>query len=308
MTFLYKSDPVRGRVWQEVFAQHAPQLNFQVWPDAGDPARVRFIAAWTLPPLDLKDYPQLEVVFCTGAGIDKLGLEQIPADVKVVRMIEPGLTAGMVEYVTLAVLSLHRDWQPYATQQRAQVWKALPVRAASGRRVGVMGLGELGVAVALALRGLGFPCHGWSRSPKQLGGVQCFHGPEGLDAFLANTDYLVCLLPLTPQTRGILDRQLFSRLPRGAAVINVGRGAQLIQEDLLAALDDGQLGAAILDVCDPEPLPSGHPLWSHPRVVITPHIASETQPGSAAPAVLDNIARHQRGEPMVGLIDRRRGY
>lgn len=308
MTFLYKSDPVRGRVWQEVFAQRAPQLDFRIWPDAGDPGCVKFIAAWALPPLDLRDYPRLEVVFCTGAGIDKLGLAQIPGNVQVVRMIEPGLTAGMVEYVTLAVLSLHRDWQAYASQQRERVWKELPVLPARARRVGVMGLGELGIAVTKALRGLGFNCHGWSRSPKRVTGVECHHGADGLDDFLSCCDYLVCLLPLTPQTRGLLNRRLFARLPRGAAVINVGRGAQLIQDDLVAALDEGQIGAAILDVCDPEPLPAGHPLWSHPRVVITPHIASETQPGTAAPAVLDNIARHQRGEPMLGLIDRQRGY
>lgn len=308
MTFLYKSDAVRGRVWQEIFAQRAPQLDFRIWPDMADPKRVRFIAAWSLPPLDPNDYPNLEVVFCTGAGIDKLGVAQIPSHLKVVRMIEPGLTAGMVEYVTLAVLSLHRDWHAFAAQQRAQVWRELPVLPANIRCVGVMGLGELGAAVAGAIRSLGFKCVGWSRSPKQVQGVRCFHGAEGLDAFLAACDYLVCLLPLTAETRGVLDRRLFAKLPRGAAVINVGRGAQLVQEDLLAALDEGQLGAAILDVCEPEPLPAGHPLWSHPRVVITPHIASETQPCTAAPAVLDNLERHERGEAMVGLVDRVRGY
>jgi glyoxylate/hydroxypyruvate reductase A len=182
------------------------------------------------------------------------------------------------------------------------------VHPAAARRVGVLGLGVLGRAVLASLRGLGFACAGWSRSPQRIDGVECHAGADGLRQFLARTDILICLLPLTDDTRGILSGALFDQLPRGATLINVGRGGHLVQQDLLQALDTGQIANAILDVCEPEPLPPSHPFWTHPKVVLTPHIASMTQPETAADAVLDNIRRHQEGLPMHGLVDRARGY
>lgn len=308
MTFLYKADPVRGAVWAERFARNMPALPFRTWPDVGDPHAVRYLAAWE-PPADLADrFPNLEVVFSTGAGTDQFDLSAIPATVAVVRMVEPGIIGGMVEYVTLAVLSIHRDWRAYLDQQRAGHWQPHRVYPAASRRVGVLGLGVLGRAVLASLRGLGFDCAGWSRSPQRIDGVDCHAGPEGLADFLARTDILVCLLPLTDDTRGILCRRLFDRLPQGATVINVGRGGHLVQRDLLQALDTGQVGHAILDVCEPEPLPPGDPLWTHPRVMLTPHIASMTQPETAADAVIDNLWRHREGLPMSGLVDRSLGY
>jgi glyoxylate/hydroxypyruvate reductase A len=308
VTFLYKSDPARGAVWARFFAEHAPEVPFRIWPDVGDPAQVRYLAAWKLPEDLMKAFPRLEVLFCVGAGIDQLDLSQVPESIPVVRMIEPGLTDGMVEFATLAVLAIHRDWPAYAVQQRERRWQALPVRTAASRRVGVMGMGVLGQAVAAKLRGFGFPCAGWNRTRRDLEGVECFAGPESLPAFLGRSDILVCLLPLTEATRGILDRRVFEAMPRGSALVSLGRGGQLVQDDLLRALDEGRISAAILDVADPEPLPPEHPLWAHPRVVLTPHIASETQPESSARVVLENVARLQRGEPLVGLVDRRRGY
>lgn len=308
MTFLYKSAPERGAVWARHFAEHAPELPFRTWPDAGDPARVRYLAAWKLEPGLVQSLPNLEVVFCVGAGVDQLDLSQVPASIPVVRMIEPGLVDGMVEFATLSVLAIHRDWIAYAAQQRERRWHALPVRTAGERTVGVMGLGVLGQAVVEKLRGFGFRCAGWNRTPRAIEGVECHAGPQSLPAFLAKVDILVCLLPLTPQTRGILDRRLFDALPRGAALVSLGRGGQLVQDDLLRALDAGQLAAAVLDVTDPEPLPADHPLWQHPRVVVTPHIASETQPESSARVILENVRRHQRGESLVGLVDRGQGY
>ena len=307
MTFVYKADPVRGEIWARLFARKAPGLEFRMWPDSGDPAAVRYLAAWLTPP-DLAVFPNLELLFCVGAGVDQLDLATVPRSIPVVRMVEPGLVGGMVEYVTLATLAVHRDWLAYVEQQRQRKWQALPVLTPATRRVGVMGLGVLGKAVLEKLRGFGFPCAGWSRSPRVLEGIECFAGGGELNAFLARTDILVCLLPLTEATRGILDRRLFDALPRGATLINVGRGGHLVQADLLRALDDGRLGAAILDVTDPEPLPANDPLWTHPNVVITPHIASETQPETAVEAVLDNIRRHRLGEPLVGRVDREQGY
>jgi glyoxylate/hydroxypyruvate reductase A len=308
MTFLYKSAPERGAVWARYFAAHAPELPFRTWPDVGDPAQVRYLAAWTLPPDVAKTFPNLQALFCVGAGIDQLDLSQVPASIPVVRMIEPGLVDGMVEFATLAALALHRDWPAYARQQREGRWHALPVRRAAERTVGVMGLGVLGQAVVEKLRGFGFRCAGWSRTPRRIEGVECHAGMASLPAFLAKLDILIGLLPLTSETRGLLDRRVFEAMPSGSAVVNLGRGGQLVQDDLLQALDSGRLSAAILDVTDPEPLPADHPLWSHPRVTITPHIASETQPESSAEVVLENVRRHQRGEPLVGLVDRSRGY
>jgi glyoxylate/hydroxypyruvate reductase A len=210
--------------------------------------------------------------------------------------------------VTLAVLSIHRDWRTYLEQQREGNWQVHRVHPASSRRVGVLGLGVLGRAVLKSLCGFGFDCAGWSRSPQQIEGVECHAGVEGLRQFLARTDILICLLPLTDSTRGILAKPLFDKLPRGATVINVGRGGHLVQEDLLQALDEGQLSGAILDVCEPEPLPSDHPFWKHSKVTLTPHIASMTQPETAVEAMIDNLRRHREGLPMIGLVDRARGY
>lgn len=307
MTVLYKADPVRGALWAERFAQLAPEMPFRVWPDIGDPASVRFLVAWQ--PGDLAvTLPNLEIVFSVGAGVDQLDLSQIPAHLPVVRMVEPGIVDGMVEYVTQAVLTIHRDLFDYHLQQQARAWQPMPLRAAASRRIGVLGLGMLGTAVLERLRLFGFACAGWSRSQHEIAGIDCYAGEAGLATFLARTDVLICLLPLTDATRGLLGRQVFDTLPRGASLIHVGRGPQLVGDDLLDALERGQIHSAVLDVTDPEPLPPDHPLWTQPRVRITPHIASATRPESAVDAVLENLRRFRAGEPMNGLIDRTRGY
>jgi glyoxylate/hydroxypyruvate reductase len=308
MTLLYKADPERGRQWARLIAQKAPEIDFRVWPDIGDASAVRYLAAWQPPADVMQTFPNLEVIFSVGAGIDQFDLSSVPPHVAVVRMTEPGIVEGMVEYVTQAVLTLHRDLFDYAVQQRERVWREMPVRAAATRRIGVLGLGMLGTAVLKTLRTFGFPCAGWSRSAHELEGVECYAGADSLDAFLARTDILICLLPLTDATRGLLGKHVFDTLPRGASIINVGRGPQLVQQDLLDALDSGKLHAAILDVTDPEPLPPTHPFWEHPRVRLTPHIASATRPETAVDVVLDNLRRHRAGEPLVGVIDRTRGY
>ena len=308
MSFVYKSDPVRGRQWAEVFAREAPQLPFRIWPDIGDPAKVRFLAAWEPPANLLALFPNLELLFSSAAGVDQFDFAALPPELPVVRMVEPGIINGMVEYVSWAVLALHRDMLQYQRQQRRSQWAAAAVRPAAQCRVGVLGLGSLGQAALAQLRSFGFECAGWSRSRHALAGVQCFAGQDELPAFLARTDILVCLLPLTPETRGFLNAALFAELPRGAKLVQVGRGPQLVAADLLAALEQGQLADAVLDVTDPEPLPPEHPFWQHPHIWLTPHIASMTQPETAAQVVLDNLRRHRDGEPLLGLVDRARGY
>lgn len=308
MAFLYKADPARGLQWAQRFAEQAPDVEFRLWPDIGDASEIQYLAAWK-PPEDLHTLlPNVEIVFSTGAGIDQFDLSLVPTHIPVVRMVEPGIVEGMVEYVTQAVLTIHRDIFDYARQQAAREWVEQRVAAASERRIGVLGLGMLGQAVLERLNLFGFQCAGWSRTPREIEGVTCYAGHETLDAFLARTDILICLLPLTSATRGILDKTLLGKLPRGASLINVGRGGHLNQYDLLALLDAGHLANAILDVTDPEPLPPSHPLWTHPRVRITPHIASATRPDTAVEVVLDNLRRHREGLPMIGQIDRGQGY
>ncbi|WP_042859410.1 glyoxylate/hydroxypyruvate reductase A [Dickeya sp. NCPPB 3274] len=308
MNILYKSMAERGRQWAEIIARRYPQARFWQWPAVPDPAAVDYLVAWEASADLIASLPNLKVLFSVGAGADQFDYAALPPSLPVARMVEPGIVNGMVEYVTFAVLGLHRDMPLYLQQQREQRWQGHPLVPASQRRVGVMGLGELGQAVITQLQTLGFACRGWSRTPKSLPGVACFAGDAQRAAFLADADILVCLLPLTPTTHGMLNASLFDQLPAGAALVQVGRGAQLDHEDLLAALDSGRLRGAVVDVTDPEPLPPTHPFWSHPALWLTPHIASQTQADSAVSALMDNIARFERGEPMVGVIDRQRGY
>jgi len=307
MAFLFNSDPVRAAVFRKVFARELPDVELFHSSECVDPDKVRYLLTWTAPD-DIARYRNLEVLFSLGAGVDQFKRESLPQQVKLVRMVEDGIIRMMQEYVVLGVLSLHRDMVAYREQQKRQAWRGLAAPQATERRVGFLGLGMLAQAAIERLLPFHFPLAAWSRSRKEIEGVTCFHGADQLAGFLAQTDILVCLLPLTEETRGILDGKLFSRLPAGARLLHVGRGPQLDQTALLQALDSGHLAAAMLDVTDPEPLPDDHPLWWHPKVAITPHIASITQADSAAQSVVDNIRRHRAGEELIGLVDRTLGY
>jgi glyoxylate/hydroxypyruvate reductase A len=223
-------------------------------------------------------------------------------------MVDPSLTRTMSEYVLLAVLRHHRELDRFERAQRAREWAyAFPPQAAD-RRVGIMGLGELGAAAARRLVANGFQVAGWSRSPKAIEGVVSYAGSSELHTFLHRTEILVCLLPLTAKTEGILDAATFDALPHGAFVINVARGRHLVERDLLAALDSGRLAGATVDVFREEPLPPESPLWSHPKVLVTPHVASYSVPAIAAEGVAANIRRVLAGEPLLHQVDRAKGY
>lgn len=308
MNIVYKGEYQRGMAWSLWLEKNAPDLSLYLWPEVGDPHAVDVLITWQPLPDMLACFPNLKLIISSGAGAEQFDLNTIPAYIPLVRMIEPGLTQGMVEYVTFAVLGLHRDIPCYFRQQAQQIWQAHPVHLSCHRKVGVMGLGVLGQAVLQPLVSLGFQCHGWSRTPRELVDVTCWHGTDQLNSFLQQCDILVCLLPLTAATRGILNKELFDQMPHGASLVHVGRGAHLNEKDLVAALESGSLSSAVIDVSDPEPLVTDHPFWKHPDIWLTPHIASQTQTDSAIKEVLKTLRRFQHNEPLKGVINRERGY
>ena len=278
-----------------------------------DPAAVHYAAVWKPQPGELAGFPNLRVIFNLGAGVDALMADRTLPDVPLVRVAVGDLTARMTEYVVLHVLMHHRQ-EPYLRQsQRDKRWAPKSQWAAGAISVGIMGLGTLGADAADALTRLGFRVAGWSRSPKTLPGIECFHGEAEIEAFLRRTDILVCLLPLTPETRHVLNRPLFEKLnrtsPLGAPVlINAGRGGLQNEADILQCLDDGTLGGVSLDVYATEPLPEDSRFWTHPKVVLTPHNAADTDPDEISKYVAEQIKRFESGGALENVVDRSRGY
>ncbi len=300
---LYLHAPENEDRWRAAFADAG--LAVVTAADAPDPAAVEYVAAWAPPPGLFARFAKLKAVFALGAGVDRfLGRDDLPASVPLLRLEDAGMAAQMLDYALFSVLWFQRDFDLYA--RRAE-WRPEAARAAAETRVGVLGLGMLGGAVARGLASRGYDVAGWRRAP---GGsdLPVFSGGDGLRALLARSDVVISVLPATAETRGLLDAGSLALLPPGAAVVNVGRGDAIVTEDLLAALDSGRLRGAVLDVFAAEPLPADSPLWTHPKVLVTPHVAAVTPPGPAARQVAANLARLAAGRPPTGLVDRRRGY
>jgi glyoxylate/hydroxypyruvate reductase len=309
MALLFYSPVDSAPRWQSELARLAVGLEIRVWPDIGDPDDIDYALVWRPPPGLLASLPKLRLILSLGAGVDHILRDpQLPPGVPIVRLVDPYLMHAMSEYVALQVLKLHRQDLDYRAQQQAEIWHELPQKNAAERPVGILGFGEIGKEAGRRLKALGFPVSGWSRSESQLAGFSIYAGSRGLARLLGETEILVCLLPLTQETAGILCTRTFAALPRGAALINAGRGGHLVEEDLISALDSGQLSAAALDVFREEPLPPRHPFWRHPRIVVTPHIAGVTNAATAAPIVLDNIHRVEAGQPPLNRVDPNRGY
>ncbi|GGF44422.1 glyoxylate/hydroxypyruvate reductase A [Aliidongia dinghuensis] len=293
------------------FAAAGSGLDLRLGPDWGALDEIDAVLCWHPPHGLAARLPRLRLVHSIAAGVDHITADPtLPADVPVCRVIDPDMASGMVSYVAWAVAHRHRHFDRYLERQRQSVWEESPIVPSRLHRVGIAGMGVLGRAVGAALATLGYDVAGWSRSAKTdlPAGVLGYHGAEELMAFLGRSDTLVCLLPLTEETRGFLAADLFRALPKGAHLVNVGRGAHLVDADLIAALDENHLSAATLDAFTEEPLPGDHPFWHHPRIVVTPHIATRTAPSVVVAQLLDNLARLEAGAPLVGAIDRLRGY
>lgn len=309
MAILYADDPADAADWAKAIHALDPALDLRFWPDFGAAGEIDFVIVGSKAPGDLRQFANLRAIQSTWAGVNLLlGDVGLPPDRPLARMVDRGLTVSMTEYVVFHVLDHLREGPRLRAAQRAHRWLDVPQRSPQSLSVGILGLGVLGADVAAKLHALGFRLRGWSRSRKELPGVTCFAGREQLTACLAGVELLICLLPLTDDTRGILDRAVFAALAPGAVLIHAARGAHLVEADLLAALEAGHLSRAVIDVFAPEPLPAGHPFWRHPAVTVTPHVAAITRAGTGAEDIVANYRRAMAGQPLINQVDRSQGY
>jgi glyoxylate/hydroxypyruvate reductase A len=309
MSILLLVPPGWGGLWQTPLSVGGRKV-YAHGVDAYDPAEIVYAVSFRPPPGLLKSLPNLKAVFSLGAGVDGFLLDpDFPKDKPLIRFVDPTLSGEMAQFAVLHVLMQHRTVRFFAEAQSGSKWRQrmLP-RATEETRIGILGLGEIGIVCAERLRDLGFPVTGWSRTRKTVEGVKSYAGAAERDAFLAGCDFLICVLPLTPDTRHILRAETFAKLPKGAYVINIARGGHVNEPDLIAALDSGHLSGATLDVFETEPLPAESPIWQHPKIIATPHIAAITSPVAATRSILAGIAAMERGEAPKNVVDMGRGY
>ena len=306
----YISRDTDGKAWRQVLSAGLGAIDFRtIGEGLGKADDIEVALAWKPDRGLLATLRNLKLIVSLGMGVDHLlADDRLPEGVPIVRIMDDGLIGQMSEYAIFWALRHHRDIDKYAESQRARKWKPLDFVDTLHRRVGVMGLGTIGQDTARKFAALGFPTAGWSRTQKTLPGIETFHGADGFTRFLAQSDILVDVLPLTRETRGILNAKAFAALPRGALFINMARGGHVVDADLLAALYSGHLAGAVLDVFNTEPLPADHPYWTHPKVTVTPHIAGATNPRTASPGVIENIKRLHAGQPLIHTVDPKTGY
>lgn len=305
----YVYSPQDAELYQQRLQQALPQQKVVCWPQPVEMKQVRYAVVWNPPAGFFREMQQLQAVFVLGAGVDRLlARDDLDPAIPLLRLGDAGMAQQMLEYVLYGVLHVQRRLGQYRRQQQAMQWQALQAGSASQTRIGVLGLGEIGGRVAQALAAMNYHLAGWSRQGRQLAGVEDFTGEDGLKTLLQRSDILINLLPATAQTHGVLNEERLRLLPKGAALINAGRGEQLDEAALLALLDEGHIGFAMLDVFQTEPLPVEHPFWTHPGVLLTPHIAAMTLIEPAIAQITANLHALQQGLPLHGLVKRQRGY
>jgi glyoxylate/hydroxypyruvate reductase A len=305
----YISRDTDGQLWKKAFEAALGSIDFRTLDNLGDKADIEVVLAWKPPAGLIASFPNVKLIVSLGMGVDHLlADDRLPEGVPITRIMDDGLVGQMSEYALYWALRHHRDIDKYAASQRAKQWKVEDFVDTVHRRIGILGLGTIGQDTAKKFAALGFPTAGWSRTKKSLLGIETFHGPDGLARVLAQSDILINVLPLTRDTKGLLDAKLFTALPTGAYVINMGRGGHVVDEGLLAALDSGHLSGAALDVFNQEPLPPEHRYWTHPKVQVTPHVAGATNPRTASPGVIENIKNIRTGRPLINTVDPKSGY
>ncbi len=313
MVVMFYSQTDGAQAWQQRLQQYLPELELRIWPELGALEQIDAALVWKPPAGLLASLPNLRLILSLGMGVDHIFHDpHLPSGVPITRMLDHDMARQMSQYVAHAILDHLRQMSAYRADQAAKRWQPRPLLDSSKTPVGILGYGVLGQACAHVLQVLGFPVRTWSRTPRPLehaeSTVEHFYGVEQLAEFASQAQVLVCLLPLTEETRGVLNAQLFAQLPRGAYVINSARGGHLVEEDLLAALASGQLSGAALDVMQHEPLAAEHLFWQHPAIRITPHIAALTNPDTAAAQVAENLYRLEAGLPLLNLVEPERGY
>jgi len=295
--------------WKQWFAAEMPELDVRFWPEVGNRAEIDVIACGSLPAGEFKTFPNLKLIISLLAGPDLLLQDPaVPKDVPIVRAGDPNGDTMMNEVTLLHVLRHHRHMPAYAAAQQRAEWINLPRLPARDRKVGVMGLGVIGLAAANTLKSIGFQVAGWVRTARKIDGIDVFVGHDQFDAFLRRSEILVNLLPLTRETENVLNAAAFAQLPEGAAVINLGRGGHIVDADLIAALDSGHLAAATLDVFRVEPLPKDDPFWKHPKITVMPHASRRIEAKPMVPRIADAIRRLHGARPLENIVDRARGY
>jgi glyoxylate/hydroxypyruvate reductase len=304
----YISRDTDGVLWKKVLEAGLGPIDFRRLDALGDKTDIEVALAWKPASGLLASFPNLKLIVSLGMGVDHLLSDDKLPDVPITRIMDDGLIGQMSEYALYWALRHHRDIDKYAASQRARQWKVEDFVDTIHRRIGILGLGTIGQDTAQKFAALGFPTAGWSRTDKSLPGIETFHGQDGFTRLMGQSDILVNVLPLTRETRGILDAKAFAALPTGAYFINMARGGHVVDEALLAALDSGYLSGAVLDVFNQEPLPADHPYWTHPGVHVTPHIAGATNPRTASPGVIENIKRLRSGGALMHRIDPKAGY
>lgn len=309
MAILVMTSPIPSAPFVQALREQAPDVPVWSADETHDAAAVELIIAWRMKAGVLPRYPKLRVLQAVGAGVDQLlAVPDLPPQVIVTRSADPAQTLLMAQYVLACTLQFTRELPRYAQQQAAATWQRHEVRPFDRCRIGVLGLGHVGRAILRAFEPLGYARAGWARSRRELPGVQVFAGDDELPPLLAQSDVLVCALPLTAETKGLLSRRTLALLPAGAYVINVGRGEQMVEADLKALLDDGHLAGAALDVFEREPPPPDNWVWQHPKLLATPHIAGEVTRAVVARQALDALQRARQGQPQALAVDRRAGY